>query len=550
MYDYVLVGAGSAGCVLADRLSASGASVLLLEAGGPDTRPEIHIPATFSRLFKTDADWAYHTVPQAEAAGREWFWPRGKVLGGSSAINAMIYIRGHRADYDGWAAGGCTGWGYSDVLPYFKRSEDNAVWENAYHATGGPWRVEDPRSPNVLSRAFVEAAAQAGHDRNPDFNGAEQEGAGLYQVNQRGGRRDSAATAFLRRAMRRPNLSVETGAHVTRVTVEGGRASGVAYRQGGVRRRAVASREVVLCGGAVNTPQLLMLSGIGPAAHLREYGIRVVADRHEVGQNLQDHPIAGVRWASREPVSLLGAEAMGQVARYLALRRGMLSSNVAEAGLFAHVRPGPVPDLQFHVAPSLFYEHGFQQPDAHGFSLGPTLVTPRSRGEVALASGDAADHPRIDPRYFSEPSDLDVMVEGVKMAREIAAQEAYARFRGHEMDEMAEAQTDREIRRTVRHTAETLYHPVGTCRMGPDADSVVDLALRVRGVDGLRVADASVMPTIPNGNTAAPTVMIGERAADFVLGLAPDPGAAPEAADREASGDAISRAPTLRVPGA
>ncbi|HIG75509.1 MAG TPA: choline dehydrogenase [Bacteroidetes bacterium] len=531
MYDYVIVGAGSAGCILAHRLTEDpDTRVLLLEAGGPDSRPEIHIPATFSRLFKTDADWAYHTVPQRHAADREWFWPRGKVLGGSSSINAMIYIRGHRADFDGWAADGCTGWGYADVLPYFKRSEDNARGANAYHGVGGPLRVEDPRTPNPLSLAFVDAAVQAGHDRNPDFNGAEQEGAGLYQLNQKGGRRVSTATAFLRPAMKRPNLTVETGALASRVIIEGGVARGVEYVQNGAHRRALADREVLLSGGAINTPQLLMLSGIGPADDLRALGLGVVVDRPAVGANLHDHPIAGVRWESREPVSLLGADAMGSVASYLLTRRGMLASNVAEAGLFVHTRPGEViPDVQFHVAPSLFYEHGFQQPDAHGFSLGPTLGRPLSRGRMWLRSPNPIDAPALDPNYFAEPADMDSLVAGVKLAREIVAQPAYDAFRGRELDEMSTAKTDAEIARVIRQQAETLYHPVGTCRMGPDAEAVVDLALKVNGVDGLRAVDASVMPTIPNGNTAAATMMIAERAADWIRGLAPEPAAATHA---------------------
>ncbi len=540
MYDYLLIGAGSAGCVLADRLSASGARVLLLEAGGPDSRPEIRIPAAFSKLFKTDADWGYHTTRQRHAADREWFWPRGKVLGGSSSINAMIYIRGHRADYDGWAANGCTGWGYADVLPYFKKSEDNARLRNAYHGQQGPVRVEDPRSPSPLSRTFIDASGEAGHDLNDDFNGAEQEGAGLYQLTQRGGRRVSAATAFLKPAMRRENLTVETGAHVTSLIVKGGVARGVEYVQGGVRRKAMASGEVILCGGAINTPQLLMLSGIGPAAHLREHGIAVRVDARGVGQNLHDHPIVGVRWQAKEGASLMDAETPGQVARYLLGRRGMLSSNVAEAGLFAHSGAGSgpasgvIPDLQFHVAPALFYEHGFLPPEAHGFSLGPTLVTPQSRGTLALRSADPMEHPAIDPNYFAEPGDMASLVAGVRMAREIAEQPAYRALRGDAVDAMADATTDAEIAEQIRLTAETLYHPVGTCRMGADAESVVDLALRVRGVDNLRVVDASIMPTIPNGNTDAPTKMIAERAADWILGLAPDPGAA------QASGDGAS----------
>ena len=306
----------------------------------------------------------------------------------------------------------------------------------------------------------------------------------------------------------------------------------MAYVQNGVRRMAQAEREVILCGGAINSPQLLMLSGIGPADELRALGIEVVADRREVGANLHDHPIVGVRWASREPISLLGAEALGQVASYLLRRRGMLSSNVAEAGLFAHSSAGGrIPDLQFHVAPSLFYEHGFQQPNAHGFSLGPTLVRPLSRGKLWLRSSDPTEHPALDPNYFAEPADVDALVAGVRMAREITSRAAYRSFRGAELDEMADAKTDAEIARVVRQSAETLYHPVGTCRMGADADSVLDLALRVRGVDGLRVVDASAMPTVPNGNTHAPTTMLAERAADLIRGLAPEP-AAPEPAAR------------------
>ena len=516
MYDYVIVGAGSAGCVLAGRLSEDpDVRVLLLEAGGPNSRAEIHIPAAFSKLFQGDLDWNYRTVPQAAASGRDLYWPRGKVLGGSSSINAMIYIRGHAADYDGWAADGCAGWGYADVLPYFKRSEDNARGAGPYHGAGGPLRVEDPRQPSPISDAFVEASEALGLGHTPDFNGAQQEGAGLYQLTQRRGRRESAADAFLKPARRRRNLTVWTGALAHRIVVERGRAVGVEVARNGAVQTVRAEREVLVCGGAVNSPQLLMLSGIGPAPALRAHGIQVVADRAEVGENLQDHLIVGLRWRLREPVSLVNAERLGSIARYLLFRSGQLTSNIAEAGLFAHTRAGQAaPDLQFHVAPALFENHGLVPPTEHGFSLGPTLVGTQSRGRVTLTRADPETHPAIDPQALSDPADLETLVRGVELAREIVEAGPFRRWRGEAVAPLA---TDRAgIERYVRDTCETLYHPVGTCRMGADADAVVDLDLRVRGVDGLRVVDASVMPTIPNGNTNAPTLMIAERAADRI----------------------------------
>ena len=518
--DYVIVGAGTAGCVLAARLSEDpDVRVVLLEAGGPDSRPEIHIPAAFSKLFKTDADWAYFTTPQEGAAGRRLFWPRGRVLGGSSAINAMIYIRGHRADFDGWAADGCEGWGYADVLPYFRKSEDNARGADAYHGVDGPVRVEDPRSPSPLSLAFVEAAREAGHTRTPDFNGPDQEGAGLYQITQRRGRRVSAATAFLKPAMRRPNLTVETGAHVLRVVFEGTRAVGVEYVQDGVAQVARAGREVLLAGGAVNSPQLLMLSGVGDAEQLRAHGVEVVADRPAVGDNLQDHLIVGLRRRLRSGASLKSAETPLSVLRYLVFRNGMLSSNVAEAGLFAHTSPGAAPDVQFHVAPGFFDNHGLDPIPFDALSIGPTLVGTKSRGRITLASADPFEHPHIDPNALGEASDVEVLVRSLEMAREIAAQPALAGLLAEEHSPGASVTTREGLARYVRETCETLYHPVGTCRMGADADAVVDLDLRVNGVDGLRVIDASVMPTIPNGNTNAPTTMIAERAADLLRGV-------------------------------
>ena len=522
MFDYIIVGAGSAGCVLANRLSENpDVRVLLLEAGQRDKRPEIHIPVAFSRLFKSSVDWAYGTEPQAELNHRSLYWPRGRVLGGSSSINAMIYIRGHHSDYDGWATEGCDGWGYTDVLSYFKRSEDNVLGASAFHGAGGRFRVENQRDPNPLSNVFVDASAQAGIPPNADFNGAEQEGAGLYQVNQRAGRRESAAVAFLRPARSRTNLVVETGAMATHVLFEESRATGVAYLMDGQMNRAKASGEVILAGGAINSPQLLMLSGIGPADHLQSHGIDVIADRTEVGRNLQDHLVVGLRHVSRKPGTLLSAESPLNVARYLLTRRGMLTSNVSEAGAFVRTGSKGPPDLQFHVAPVLYNNHGLEPPTEHGFSLGPTLVRPESRGTIRLHNRDPFSPPAIEPNYLTEPADLKVLVEGLQLARQIVSQTAYDAYRGEELTPGPRVGTDDELAAYVRATCETLYHPVGTCRMGADAESVVDVELRVRGVDGLRVVDASIMPKVVGGNTAAPTMMIAEKAADLIKNFAP-----------------------------
>ena len=518
MTDYLIVGGGSAGCVLAARLSEDpDVRVLLLEAGDRDVRPEIHIPATFSKLFQSEADWNYHTVPQAGAGGRRLYWPRGKVLGGSSSINAMIYIRGHHADFDGWAAAGCDGWGFSDVLPYFKRSEDNVRGASAYHGADGPLRVEDPKNPSPVSLAFLNAAEAAGHARTPDFNGAQQAGAGLYQLTQKNGRRASAATAFLKPIRRRTNLTIRTNALVRRIVVEGGRAVGAEVVQDGRVETVYADREVIVCGGAVNSPQLLMLSGIGPADALAALGIEVVLDRPAVGENLHDHLIVGLHYALNEPVSLVNAETLGSALRYLLTRRGMLSSNIAEAGLFVDSHGGGgVPDLQFHVAPVLFAGHGLEPPTDHGFSLGPTLVRPQSRGRLRLRSTDPEAHPAIDPAALADPADVQVLMAGLRLAREIAEAGPLDRFRGAPLDPGPASFADADLEAHVRQTCETLYHPVGTCRMGEDDAAVVDSQLRVRGLDGLRVVDASVMPTITNGNTNAPTLMIAERAADLI----------------------------------
>jgi len=527
MYDYVLVGAGSAGCVLAARLTEDpDVRVLVLEAGGSDRRDEITIPAAIVRNFKTARDWAFTTEPQKHLRGRGLYWPRGKVLGGSSSINAMIYIRGNRSDYDGWRDLGNPGWGFDDVLPFFKRSENQERGASTHHGVGGPLDVADQRSPHRFSRAFVEACVQAGIARTADFNGAEQDGCGLYQVTQRRGRRHSAAGAFLHPAMSRPNLTVETGAHAQRVLFEGRRAVGVAYRQAGRTHEARAAIEVVLCGGAVNSPQLLLLSGVGPARHLREHDLDVVADLPGVGENLQDHPVIGVHQHSPHS-SLIDAEKPQYLVDYLVRGRGPLTSNVGEGGAFIRTRAGrEAPDVQYHFAPAIYYNHGLREAPGHGFTLGATLVSVESRGRIRLRSADPRWAPVIQPNYLEAEADMEALLAGLKRGRELIAQAAFASLRGAEYLPGPGVTTDDELRDYIRAEAETLYHPVGTCRMGTDDLAVVDPELRVHQVEGLRVVDASVMPTVPRGNTNAPTIMIAERAADLIRNSVETAGAA------------------------
>lgn len=518
MYDFVIVGAGSAGCVLANRLTEDPQNtVLLIEAGGSDKRQEISIPAAFSKLFKTSYDWAYETEEQPQLNNRRLYWPRGKMLGGSSSLNAMIYIRGHRQDYDGWAALGNAGWSFDEVLPYFKKGENQERGESTYHGVGGPLNVSDLRTINPLTQAFVQAAQETGLKLNPDFNGNNPEGVGFYQVTQKWGARASTATAYLKPALKRPNLAVITGCQVTRLLVEDKKVVGVAYRQNGAVKQMKARREVILCGGAINSPQLLMLSGLGPAEHLRSLGIEVIVDLPGVGQNLQDHLVTGVAYTSSQPVSLADAEKPRNIASYLLFRKGPLASNVAEAGGFVKVQPEtPVPDLQFHFAPVYFINHGFIRPQGHGYMIGPTLIHPKSRGCIELNSADPLAAPRMQPQYLSDPADWAVMLAGFKLARQIGAARAFDAYRQEEYLPGSAAQDEEAIREHIRNYSETLYHPTGTCKMGSDELAVVDDRLRVKGVESLRVVDASIMPEIVGGNTNAPVIMIAEKAADLI----------------------------------
>ena len=511
-YDYVIVGAGSAGCVLANRLSADpDRSVLLVEAGGRDRNPLFRLPMLMGRLFHSGiCNWSYHTEPVPALEGRSLYWPRGKVLGGSSTINGMVYARGNRHDYDRWAQMGLPGWSYEEVLPAFRRSEAHVERDDAYHHRAGELTVCRARSRNPLFDRFVEAGGQAGHPVNDDFNGAEQEGCGRYDFTIRRGKRWSTSFAFLRPVRHRRNLTVLTDALTRRVLVENGRASGVEVARNGRARRVGAAREVILSAGTVNSPQLLLLSGIGPPGELERHGIEVVHDLPGVGRNLQDHVDCVLSWECREPVTLyrdLRADRLAaSIVRGMVFGEGIATTFPYEAGAFLKTRPELVaPDIQLHFMPALEKTANLHFPNPfkrdpveanHGLTVRVGPIVPESRGTVTLRSADPAAPPRIQPNYLESAADLRTMIAGVHMVRDLMGQPALDRYRGRELAPGKEARTDREIEAWLRASAMTTFHPVGTCKMGIDPMAVVDARLRVHGLEGLRVADASVMPII------------------------------------------------------
>ena len=518
-YDIVVIGGGSAGSAAAGRLSQNGKyTVCLIEAGGTNDNMWIKTPG-FMPFIPDRSNYRYETVPQKGLNNRQGYQPRGRGLGGSSAINAMIYIRGHRWDYDNWAALGCTGWSYDDVLPIFKRSENNERGANPFHGTGGPLNVMDQHWVNPGARAFVEASAQLQLPQNSDFNGPTQDGFGLYQVTQKGGERWSAARAYVEPA--RDRLDVITGAINEKILVEEGRAVGVVIRQGRRQRTIRARGAVILSAGAFGSPQILMLSGIGPANHLREHGIDLVLDKAAVGNDLQDHIdyVASIDTGSHDFIgdSLKGTwKMLKAIIEHRRKRTGIMTTPFAEAGGFWRSRPDlPAPDIQYHFVPAMLEDHGREKVKGHGYSCHACVLRPESRGTVKLASKDAADAPLIDPAFLTDDRDITALRAGVREMYRIFGSPALAAYGGTDRHPV-DLNDDAALDAMLRSRADTVYHPVGTCRMGPDGDSVVDPTLKFRGIDGLYVADASIMPRLVSGNTNAPSIMIGERCADFV----------------------------------
>ena len=522
-FDYIVVGAGSAGCVLADRLTEDPAThVLLIEAGGRDRSPNIKIPAAFAKQFHTKLDWDFSTEPEPHVDGRSLYVPRGKSLGGSSSMNAMLYVRGRPLDYDLWEEQGAVGWGWRDVLPYFLKSEDNVSGASEFHGVGGPLRVSNQRSPRAdIDRRLIAASEAAGIPRSHDYNGPEQDGVAMFQVNQRDGRRWSAADAFLRPALKRHNLEVMTRTQVLSVELEGDRAVGVRTTSSSGRVRSIrAEREVILSAGAIGSPQLLLLSGIGSADDLRGVGMEVRHDLPGVGRNLQDHPFVTLIWEVSDQNTLYGADKPKPLAEWILRRTGPLTSSVAEVVAFVRTRPGlPAADIEFHMGAAYYEDHGAETYDGHCAVIAPVLVSPNARGRVWLRSADPTAKPRMITNSLSEPDDLRSLVDAMQIAREIAAQDSMREIIISELKPGADRRDRTELEADLRRRMMLIYHPVGTCRMSDGrGDAVVDSRLRVHGFKDLRVVDASVMPIIPGGNTNAPTIMIAERAADLIRG--------------------------------
>jgi choline dehydrogenase len=520
MHDYVIVGAGSAGCVLANRLSEDpSVSVLLIEAGGKDRSAKIKIPAAFPQQFHTKLDWDFATEPEPHVDERSLYVPRGKMLGGSSSMNAMLYVRGRPLDYDGWEAQGAPGWGYADVLPYFIHSEDNVRGASEYHGVGGPLRVSEQRSPRPLVRGLLAASEAAGIPLIADYNGPEQDGASMFQVTQSNGARFSAADAYLRPAMSRPNLQVRTNVTVLAVELDGDRAVGVRVRKGRGSTEVIrAEREVLLSAGAIGSPQLLLLSGIGPADELADAGVQARHDLPGVGRNLQDHPFVTMMWEVSDQNTLYGADKPKPLAEWLLRRSGPLTSTVAEVVAFTRTRGGlPAADIQFHMGAAYFEDHGAETYDGHCMVIAPVLVSPKARGQVWLRSSDPTAKPRIITNTLSEPEDLESMIAGMQLGREIADRSPLREIRIKELRPGPQASTREDLEADLRRRLMLIYHPVGTARMSDTHEmAVVDSRLRVHGIEGLRVVDASIMPTITGGNTNAPTIMIAERGSDLI----------------------------------
>ncbi len=523
-FDYLIIGGGSAGCVLAGRLSEDERTrVALFEAGGQGDSWVVKTPAAAVAMLPTSINnYAFETVPQKGLNGRRGYQPRGKCLGGSSAINAMVYIRGHKSDYDHWAVLGNMGWSYDDLLPYFRKSENNAEFADEFHGTDGPLHVSALQTHNPFHHIYLNAAKEAGFAINSDFNGASQEGIGIYQVTQKNGERWTAARGYLHPHMKtRANLHVHTGVHVEKIVFEDRRAVGIVYTQAGVRHEVRARKEVILCAGAINSPQLLMLSGVGPAEHLKAHGIAVVHDLPGVGQNLQDHPdfIFGYEAKSLDLIGVSlggGARIAKEIWKYTQTRKGMISTNFAEGGGFLKTDPTLIaPDVQLHFVVALVDDHARKFRTAHGYSCHVCVLRPHSRGQVTLASADSRDAPLIDPNFLGDERDLDTLVKGFKLTRQLMDAPSFLKVR-HKDVFTAGVHSEADIRHLIRQRADTVYHPVGTCKMGADAMAVVDAQLKVHGLTGLRVVDGSIMPTLIGGNTNAPIIAIAEKAVDMI----------------------------------